>query len=51
MEGEKVGAINRFFERVYGVLDSGKKLKAKNRQLYYALKYAVIIGVVALFVI
>lgn len=51
VEGEKVGAINRFFERVYGVLDSGKKLKAKNRQLYYALKYAVIVAVVALFVI
>lgn len=47
-EGEAVGGINRFFERVHGVLDSGKKLKVKNRRLYYALKYLVIAAVVVL---
>ena len=40
--GEQVGAVNRFFERIYGVMESGKALKAKNRRLYYALKYALI---------
>ena len=50
-EGEKVGALNRFFERIYGVLDSGKALKAKNRRLYYAIKYALIVAVLALIII
>lgn len=50
-EGEHVGAINRFFERVHGVLDSGKKLKARNRKLYYALKYTIMIGVLVLIIV
>ena len=40
--GEQVGAVNRFFERIHGVMESGKALKARNRRLYYALKYALI---------
>ena len=50
-EGEAVGGINRFFERVHGVLDSGKKLKAKHRKLYYAVKYAVMVAVLALIIL
>jgi beta-hydroxylase len=50
-EGEKVGALNRFFERIHGVLESGKKLKAKNRRLYYAIKYSLIVAILALIII
>ncbi len=50
-EGEAVGDINRFFERIHGLLDSGKTLKAKNRRLYYFVKYAIIILLVALIII
>ena len=50
-EGEQVGALNRFFERIYGVMESGKKLKAKNRRLYYAIKYSLIVAILALIII
>jgi beta-hydroxylase len=47
--GEHVGAINRLYGRLSGIIASGKGLKARNRTLYYVIKNAVIIGVIALF--
>ena len=37
--GDKVGAINKLFGYVYGVRLLGKKIKVKNKPLYYLLKY------------
>ncbi|WP_339897369.1 aspartyl/asparaginyl beta-hydroxylase domain-containing protein [uncultured Gilvimarinus sp.] len=41
MPGDKVGFLNRIFGSVYQVRILGKKLKAYNRRLYYALQYAL----------
>lgn len=49
--GEKVGAVNRFFGQAYKVRLWGKALKARNRTAYYALKWAVIGGLLALLVV
>jgi beta-hydroxylase len=43
VEGEKIGAINRFFGSLYGVKNLGQGLKKKNRKLYYAIKNAVLV--------
>ena len=51
VEGERVGGINRAFGAIYRIKDAGQRLKARNRTLYYALKYAVIAGVLVLFLI
>jgi beta-hydroxylase len=48
--GEHVGAINRLYERVSGVIAAGKGLKARNRTLYYVIKNTLIIGVLLLFI-
>jgi beta-hydroxylase len=48
--GEHVGAINRLYGRLSGVIAAGKGLKARNRTLYYVVKNALIVGVLALFV-
>ena len=48
VEGERVGAINRAFGSIFAVKEAGQRLKAKNRRLYYTLKYAVIVAVLAL---
>jgi beta-hydroxylase len=48
VEGERVGAINRAFGGIFAVKEAGQRLKAWNRKLYYALKYAVILVVLAL---
>lgn len=48
VEGERVGAINRAFGTIFAVKEAGQRLKAKNRRLYYALKYALILAVLAL---
>jgi beta-hydroxylase len=48
VKGERVGAINRAFGTIFAVKEAGQRLKAKNRKLYYALKYALILAVVAL---
>lgn len=37
--GDKVGAINKLFGYVYGIRLLGKKIKSRNKPLYYALKY------------
>ncbi|HZE92100.1 MAG TPA: aspartyl/asparaginyl beta-hydroxylase domain-containing protein [Rhizobacter sp.] len=44
IEAEAVGGINRFFEYAYRVRLQAKKLKASHRSLYYAGKWALILG-------
>ena len=50
VEGERIGAINRAFGAIFAVKEAGQRLKARNRSLYYGLKYAVILAVLALLV-
>jgi len=38
-ESEKVGGLNRLFERVYSVRVLSRRIKKWNRSFYYALKY------------
>lgn len=45
VEGEPVGALNKFFFHFYKVRASAKELKANNRTAYYVGKWALIIGV------
>jgi beta-hydroxylase len=40
--GERVGVINKIFGYVYHVRLSGKRMKAWNRQAYYAMKYSIV---------
>ncbi len=50
IEGERVGAINRFFTRVHALSLVGRRLKQRNYWAYYALKFsivALILGVIA----
>jgi len=42
--GEPVGVLNRVFNYVYRIRLLGKRLKARSRFAYYALKYALIGG-------
>ena len=51
VEGERVGAINRAFGTIFAVKEAGQRLKARNRTLYYGLKYALIAGVLGLILI
>ncbi len=39
--GERVGMVNRIFGYVYHVRVLGKRMKAWNRKIYYALKYVL----------
>ncbi len=39
VEGERVGVLSRIFGYVYHVWLVGKRMKAWNRQAYYAVKY------------
>jgi beta-hydroxylase len=48
-EGEPVGAINRLYSRLSGLIDAGKALKAKNRPLYYLVKNATLVALLAAF--
>jgi beta-hydroxylase len=48
--GEPVGAINRLYGRLAGVIAAGKGLKARNRTLYYVVKNALILCVLGLFI-
>jgi beta-hydroxylase len=50
VEGERIGAINRAFGTLFRIKQAGQDLKAKNRKLYYSLKYALILAVVALLI-
>jgi beta-hydroxylase len=51
MEGEHVGMLNKVFGRLYEVHLASRKVKAWNRQVYYALKYGLMTGIVALIVV
>lgn len=42
VEGEPIGALNKFFYHAYQVRLKGKALKEKNRTAYYVLKWALI---------
>ncbi len=50
MDGERVGALNRVFGRLYEVHLASRRLKTWNRRVYYGLKYSVVALVLALLV-
>ena len=47
--GEKIGALNTFYGWVSGIHGWLKRLKAKNRRLYYAQKWAALAVLAAVF--
>lgn len=47
-EGDRTGGINRIFGAVYAVRRFGKRIKKKNKTLYYLLKWLLVIGIFAL---
>lgn len=49
VEGERVGAINRIFGYVYHVRLLGKRIKAWNRRVYYAMKYSIVAAILLAF--
>jgi beta-hydroxylase len=51
LEGEHVGALNKVFGKLYEFHLASRKVKAWNRNVYYALKYSLMAGLVALIVI
>ena len=44
MEGDKVGWANKVFGQAYKIRIVGKRLKAWNRRIYYALQYGIYLG-------
>jgi beta-hydroxylase len=48
-EGEPIGAINRLYGRVSGLLATGKALKARSEPLYYLVKYAAVVALLVVF--
>ena len=48
VEGEPVGALNKFFFHFYKLRASAKEFKAKNRTAYYVGKWALILGLLYL---
>lgn len=48
VEGERVGAFNKLFSVIYPIRVKLKALKRRNRRLYYAQKYLVFGGILAL---
>jgi beta-hydroxylase len=50
LPGEAVGAINRLYHRVWGLIAASSGLKARNRSLCYLVKNALVFGVLALFI-
>src|SRR5262249_46158539 len=47
VEGERVGAINRFFSRIDTISQVGKRLKARNYYAYYAVKFSIVALIIA----
>ncbi|MED5390075.1 MAG: aspartyl/asparaginyl beta-hydroxylase domain-containing protein [Pseudomonadota bacterium] len=45
VDGDKVGVLNRVFDVVYKGRTRAKRLKKKNRQLYYGLKWVLLGGI------
>jgi beta-hydroxylase len=48
-EGEHVGWLNRAFGYIYQVRLVGKRMKAWNKRVYYAVKYVLVLGIIAAF--
>ena len=48
-ESERVGWLNRIFGSLYQVRLVGKRMKAWNKRVYYAVKYLLIGGILAAF--
>jgi beta-hydroxylase len=46
-EGDRTGGINKVFKYFYAVRRVGKKLKERNRRLYYATKWALLVAILA----
>lgn len=46
MEGDKVGAVNKAFGWIYKVRAFGKRIKAWNTTVYYAIQYGFYIGLI-----
>jgi beta-hydroxylase len=49
-DGERVGWLNRIFGYVYHVRLLGKRMKARNKRVYYGMKYLLVGGILAAFV-
>jgi beta-hydroxylase len=47
-EGDRTGGINRIFGTVYAVRRFGKRVKKRSKPLYYAMKWALVLGILAL---
>jgi len=48
--GDRTGGVNKIFKYLYAVRQLGKRLKKWNRQVYYAAKWLLLGGLVALIV-
>ena len=46
IRGDKVGLLNRLFGYVYTIRRLGKKIKAKNKTVYYILQYALYLALI-----
>lgn len=46
MEGDKTGGINRLFKYFYALRLKAKGLRERNKPLYYALKYALVLAAI-----
>lgn len=51
VDGDRVGALNRLFPYLRAFRNSGKRLKAYNRRVYYALEAAIFLGIAAWFIL
>jgi beta-hydroxylase len=49
--GDKTGGINRLFGKIYKIRLRGKALKKRNRKLYYLEKWAILGGLLTVFVL
>ncbi len=49
--GDKTGGINRLFGKIYEIRLRGKALKKRNRKLYYLEKWAILGGLLTVFVL
>ena len=48
IEGENVGVLNKVFGKLYEIHLGSRKVKEWNRNVYYTLKYAIVLGVLVL---
>ncbi|HXS73530.1 MAG TPA: lipid A hydroxylase LpxO [Rhodanobacteraceae bacterium] len=47
MEGDRTGGINRIFKYVYVIRRVSKAIKKRNRKLYYAAKWTLLVAILA----